>query len=74
MNIFLTTAPTAGREIKVVELLTRWNKLEETIQKLADEGYDLIGQIGEYWPTGTFGHPSKTYLFVRDREPKEVEG
>ena len=63
----LITVPTAGRELKVVTHYPGHHDLTAALQRMADDGWDFIGKIGEYRSTG-IALSTEDYLFVRDKK------
>ena len=59
---------TAGKRVRVETVFDghwRGGGLETLIQAMADEGFDFLGKIDEYTPTGTIARPLQTYLFAK---------
>ena len=77
-EINLEERQTAGKRIKVYKLHNpgySWNADDGTqhynsteqdmIQQMANEGYNFAGLIDKTIPTGVYGWPSYTYLFIK---------
>lgn len=82
------TFNTASKDVKVIEITFSvygtfaWiddktqvrGGLEPVIQYMANKGFDFVGKVDEFKPTGTIAQPSKSYLFTRAKTEVALEG